>query len=155
MSDARALYEQVIIDHTKHPRNYGALGEADRVVDGYNPLCGDAFKIYVRFDGDVVADLTFDGNGCAISKSSASLMTTLVKGKTRAEAEALADAFQAMLKSDVNVPVDEATLGKLRVFAGVREFPMRVKCATLAWHALKAGLGKDSPPEERLSVSTE
>jgi nitrogen fixation NifU-like protein len=152
MSDARAMYEQVILDHNKNPRNFGPMDNPDRVVDGFNPLCGDTLKVYLKFDGDIVADVKFQGQGCAISKSSASLMTTSVKGKTRAEAQALFDAFHHMLKTDHTVPVDEAALGKLRVFAGVREFPVRVKCATLAWHALASALGNDIPEE---TVTTE
>jgi nitrogen fixation NifU-like protein len=144
MSDARAMYEQVILDHNKNPRNYGSMEAADRVVDGFNPLCGDTLKVYLKFDGDVVAEVKFEGHGCAISKSSASLMTTTVKGKTRAEAKALFEAFHGMLKTDHTAPVDEEALGKLRVFAGVREFPVRVKCATLAWHALASALDEES-----------
>ncbi len=152
MSDVRAMYEQVILDHNKNPRNYGRMEAPDRIVDGFNPLCGDTLKVYLKFDGDTVADVKFEGHGCAISKSSASLMTTSVKGKTRAEAQALFEAFHAMLKSDHTAPVDEAALGKLRVFAGVREFPVRVKCATLPWHALASGLIHDLPEE---TVTTE
>ena len=152
MSDARAMYEQVILDHNKNPRNYGPMDTPDRVVDGFNPLCGDTLKVYLKFDGDIVTDVKFEGHGCAISKSSASLMTTAVKGKTRAEAQALFDAFHHMLKSDHTAPVDEAALGKLRVFAGVREFPVRIKCATLPWHALASALDSDVPEE---TVTTE
>lgn len=155
MSDARALYEQVIIDHMKNPRNYRALDAADRVVEGYNPLCGDTFKIYLQFDGDHIKDLAFDGNGCAISKASASLMTTAVKGKKRAEAETLANAFHEMLRDDIKAPVNEAVLGKLRVFSGVREFPMRVKCATLAWRALQEGLNDPATSSAQMTVTTE
>ena len=147
MSEARAMYEQVILDHNKNPRNFGPMAEPDRVVDGFNPLCGDTLKIYLKFDGDLVSDIKFEGQGCAISKSSASLMTTLVKGRTRADAQALFDAFHHMLKTDHTAPVDEAALGKLKVFAGVREFPVRVKCATLAWHALDSALKEELPEE--------
>jgi nitrogen fixation NifU-like protein len=151
MSDTRVLYEQVILDHNRNPRNYGPMDAPDRVVDGFNPLCGDTLKIYLKFDGDTVADLRFEGHGCAISKSSASLMTTAVKGRTRAEAQALFEAFHHMLKSDHTAPVDEIALGKLRVFAGVREFPVRIKCATLAWHALASALNKQ-PPEDPVTT---
>ncbi len=152
MSDSRVLYEQVILDHNKNPRNYGPMEAPDRVVDGFNPLCGDTLKVSVKFDGDIVAEVKFEGRGCAISKSSASLMTVAVKGKTRAEAQALFEAFHHMLKTDHTAPVDEAALGKLRVFAGVREFPVRIKCATLAWHALASALGEESTEE---TVTTE
>ena len=155
MSDARTLYEQVILDHNKAPRNYGELPDADRVVDGVNPLCGDTFKVFVQFDGDTIKNLTFCGNGCAISKSSASLMTSILKGKSRQEALELIDAFQEMLKTDMGVPLDEAKLGKLRVFSGVREYPMRIKCATLAWHALRATLTGPEESRESMSVTTE
>ena len=147
MSDARGMYEQVILDHNKKPRNYGPMEGADRVIDGFNPLCGDTLKVYIKFDGDIIADVRFQGHGCAISKSSASLMTTAVKGRTRAEAQALFEAFHHMLKTDHTAPVDEAALGKLRVFAGVREFPVRIKCATLAWHALASALNEEAPRE--------
>ena len=155
MSDARSLYEQVILDHNKHPRNYGELADADRVVDGVNPLCGDTLKIYLQFDGEVIKEVKFDGYGCAISKSSASLMTSVLKGKTRSEARELFDAFHEMLQSDGSVPLDEEKLGKLRVFSGVRAYPMRIKCATLAWHALKAGLEPDASSHQTPPVSTE
>jgi nitrogen fixation protein NifU and related proteins len=137
------MYEQVILDHNKNPRNYGPMDAPDRVVDGFNPLCGDTLKVYLKFDGDMITEVKFEGHGCAISKSSASLMTASVVGKTRAEAQALFDAFHHMLKSDHTAPVDEAALGKLRVFSGVREFPVRVKCATLPWHALASALTEE------------
>jgi len=152
MSDARAMYEQVILDHNKNPRNFGPMEGADRVVDGFNPLCGDTLKVYVKFEGDIISEVKFEGHGCAISKSSASLMTASVKGKTRAEARTLFETFHRMLKSDHTAPVDEAALGKLRVFAGVREFPIRVKCATLAWHAFASALDEEKVEE---TVTTE
>lgn len=152
MSDARAMYEQVILDHNKNPRNFGPMDAPDRVIDGFNPLCGDTFKIYLKFDAGRVADVKFEGHGCAISKSSASLMTTAVKGKTREEAQALFDAFHHMLQTNPDAPVDEAALGKLKVFAGVREYPVRIKCATLAWHALASGLNETAPPEEPVTT---
>ena len=147
MSDPRAMYEQVILDHNKNPRNFGPMPDADTVVDGYNPLCGDTFKLYLKFDGDTIAAASFDGQGCAIAKASASLMTTVVKGKSRAEADALFTLFHHMLKSAPDTPLDEAALGKLRVFSGVREYPVRVKCATLAWHTLHAALGGNAEDE--------
>lgn len=140
MSDSRALYEQVILDHNRNPRNFGELDPCDRKVEGYNPLCGDHLTVYVRLKGDCISEITFCGTGCAISKSSASLMTTLLKGKTVNEARALFTRFHAMITSLPNSPVDEASLGKLRVFSGVRDFPVRIKCATLAWHAVSAAL---------------
>lgn len=136
----RALYEQVILDHNKNPRNFREIAEPDRELKGYNPLCGDQFTIYVKFDGEVISDVAFKGSGCAISKSSASLMTTELKGKTRAEALEIFNRFHHMITSAPDVPLDEDALGKLRVFSGVREFPVRIKCATLAWHAMAAAL---------------
>ena len=152
MSDPRAMYEQVILDHNKNPRNFGPMPDADTVVDGYNPLCGDTIKLYLKFDGDTIAAASFDGQGCAIAKASASLMTTLVKGKTREEAQELFEAFHQMLKSDPSEPVDDSHVGKLRVFSGIREYPVRVKCATLAWHALASALQQDA---DSGSVTTE
>jgi nitrogen fixation protein NifU and related proteins len=150
MSSNRALYEQVILDHNKAPRNFGVMDNPDLHADGYNALCGDQFTVYLKMNGDVIEDVRFDGSGCAISKSSASVMTTMLKGKTRDEAQALFAQFQDMITSDVDTPLDEDALGKLKVFGGVREYPVRVKCATLAWHTLVSALkGEDDP------VSTE
>ncbi|MCP4643117.1 MAG: SUF system NifU family Fe-S cluster assembly protein [bacterium] len=150
MSSNRALYEQVILEHNKSPRNYGKMDHADVATEGYNPLCGDHFTIYIKLEDDVIEDVRFDGAGCAIAKSSASIMTTLLKGKTRAEAEELFKQFHRMVTSDPETPVDETTVTKLKVFSGVREFPVRIKCATLAWHTMLAGL--DGKAE---TVSTE
>ncbi len=143
MSDSRALYEQVILDHNKNPRNFGKLQDADRTVEGFNPLCGDHFTVHLKLDGEVITDIRFEGSGCAISKSSASVMTTVLKGKTRAEAEALFNRFHTMITSRPDAPLDEDSLGKLKVFSGVREFPIRIKCATLAWHAIHSAIGGD------------
>jgi len=144
MSDLTDLYQEVILDHNKTPRNFGALEEADHTADGHNPLCGDRLRVYLRLDGDRVADIRFDGSGCAISKASASLMTEAVKGKTKAEVEAMFGAFHEMMTGDPSVRAAAgAELGKLAVFEGVREFPVRVKCATLAWHTLEAALGSE------------
>ena len=140
MSDSRALYEQVILDHNKNPRNFHKMEDADRHIEGFNPLCGDRFTVYLKFDGDTICDVSFDGSGCAISKSSASVMSTVLKGKTIKEAEALFRQFHQMITADLDAPVDEAALGKLKVFSGVRAYPVRIKCATLAWHALVAAL---------------
>lgn len=136
MSELQQLYQDLILDHNRSPRNFGSLEGADRHAEGYNPLCGDQVKVDLRLDGDRISDIKFTGNGCAISKASASLMTTAVKGKTMAEAEDLFAGFHGLV-TGTNVPPDpKATLGKLSIFAGVAEFPVRVKCATLAWHAL-------------------
>ncbi len=146
MSELRELYQQVILDHNKNPRNFGQLEGANRQQEGHNPLCGDSLNVSLLVDGeDVIQDIRFEGSGCAISKASASLMTSLVKGKTASEAEQIFADFQAMVTSDVEAPVDEDKLGKLAVFGGVREFPMRVKCATLAWHTMRAALHDDAP----------
>ncbi len=137
MNDLRELYQEVILDHNKHPRNFGELDGADRHADGYNPLCGDRLAVYVNLDGDVITDISFLGSGCAISKASASLMTDAIKGKTMVEAERLFEQFHSMVTgSDGNVDQDQ--LGKLAVLAGVRDYPTRVKCASLAWHTLRA-----------------
>jgi nitrogen fixation NifU-like protein len=145
MADLRELYQEVILDHNRRPRNYRTLDEANRRAEGYNPLCGDRLTVFLRLDGDVVRDISFLGSGCAISKASASLMTDSVKGKTLPEAYALFDAFHAMVTAGTGTEPDPA-LGKLRVLAGVREFPARVKCASLAWHTLKAALAGESEP---------
>jgi nitrogen fixation NifU-like protein len=143
-SDLRDLYQEVILDHNKKPRNFRALEAPARRADGHNPLCGDRVTIFVRLDGDRIDDVTFQGSGCAISKASASMMTDSVKGHTLGEVDALFHAFQTMVTtpSDVEVNIDE--LGKLEVFSGVREYPSRVKCASLAWHALRAALKDDA-----------
>ena len=147
MSDLGELYQQVILDHNKTPRNFHPMEDATKKADGENPLCGDRVTVFLRLDGDVIADVSFQGQGCAISKASASLMTTSLKGKTLADAEAMFGHFHHMVKGD---PVDTAKLGKLAVFAGVRDYPSRVKCASLAWHTLNAAL-KEQPQK----VSTE
>ena len=139
MSDLRELYQELIKDHSKKPRNFRALPNADHQLEDYNPLCGDRFTVYLKLNADVVEDLSFQGTGCAISTSSASLMTQALKGKTRAEAEKLFRSFHELLTKD-GVHADDEHLGKLIVFSGVRKFPVRVKCATLAWHVLNAML---------------
>ena len=136
MADLGELYQSLILDHNRSPRNFGTLDGADRHAEGYNPLCGDQVAVDLKLEGDRIADIKFSGNGCAISKASASLMTTAVKGKTLAEAEVLFSGFHGLV-TGTSVPDDpKKTLGKLAIFAGVAEFPVRVKCATLAWHAL-------------------
>lgn len=140
MSTNRALYEQVILEHNKSPRNYRDMPDADHSIEGHNPLCGDHFKVHVKLDGDTISDVSFSGSGCAIAKSSASLMTSMLKGKTKPEAKNAFTAFHKMVTSQPGTPFDEDAVGKMRVFAGVRDFPIRIKCATLAWHALQAAL---------------
>jgi len=146
MSDLTDLYQEVILDHNRRPRNFRAMADATRMAKGHNPLCGDRLTLFLKLDGDRIADVSFEGSGCAISKASASLMTDAVKGHTVDEADALFRRFHAMVTSPVDEPVDEAGVGKLAVFGGVREFPVRVKCASLAWHTLRAALaGADEP----------
>ncbi|HKN31852.1 MAG TPA: SUF system NifU family Fe-S cluster assembly protein [Terriglobales bacterium] len=138
MSDLRELYQDVILEHSKAPRNYRELPLANHKAEGYNPLCGDHFTLYVDLEGDRVRDISFQGSGCAISKASASMLTQVIKGKTRAEAQKLFEKFLQLVKGEGNG--NQAELGKLAVFSGVCEFPVRVKCATLVWHTLQAAL---------------
>ena len=140
MADLRELYQEVILDHTKHPRNFHAMTDATARADGNNPLCGDRVTVYLKLEGDRIVDASFQGQGCAISKSSASIMTESVKGKTRAEAESLFDRFHELITGKPAAPEDAKALGKLAVFQGVSEFPLRVKCASLAWHTLRSAL---------------
>ena len=144
MSDLRDLYQDVILEHSKAPRNFRPLAAANHKAEGYNPLCGDKLRLYLKVEGDVVQDASFEGSGCAISTASASLMTDSLKGKTRAEALKLMEKFHELLTTDTPVQQD---LGKLVVFCGVRDYPARVKCATLAWHAMKEALNQaDTQP---------
>ena len=144
MSELRDLYQEVILDHNKSPRNFRELPEADRHAHGDNPLCGDVVTVYVDLEGETLADVGFQGTGCAISQASASMMTDAVKGKSLAEARELARRFRNLLtEDDGEARVDPLSLGKLAVFSGVKEYPMRVKCATLAWHTLNAALEHD------------
>jgi nitrogen fixation protein NifU and related proteins len=138
--DLRELYQELILEHSKAPRNFGELKAANHQAEGYNPLCGDQFTVYLDVEGDSIRDIRFHGSGCAISKASASMMTQSVKGKTLAEAEELFRRFHELLTTEQSVNGDRDKLGKLMVFSGVREFPVRVKCATLAWHTLQAAL---------------
>jgi nitrogen fixation protein NifU and related proteins len=148
MPDLRELYQELILEHSKAPRNYRQLAEANCKAEGYNPLCGDHFTVYVQTSGDWIQDISFQGSGCAISKASASMMTQSLKGKTTHEAKELFENFHRTVTGEKNGASGQ--LGKLSVFAGVAEFPTRVKCATLAWHTLEAALeGKQD------SVSTE
>lgn len=146
MNELRELYQQIIIDHSRHPHNFGQLDTANRTIDGFNPLCGDKLTLYLEVKNDCVENISFIGHGCAISTASASLMTDAIKGKTVAETKILFDQFHKLLtekKFDVS-------LGKLDILAGVCEFPTRIKCATLAWHALKSALENQPEP-----ISTE
>lgn len=140
MSELSDLYQEVILEHNKNPRNFREIDSADKTADGKNPLCGDALRVYVAMDGDTVSDVSFKGSGCAISKASASMMTEAVKGKTKEEAEMIFDEFHKMVTGELDIEMDENRLGKLKIFAGVLEFPARVKCASLSWHTLNAAL---------------
>jgi nitrogen fixation protein NifU and related proteins len=145
------LYRDVILDHNRKPRNFGVLDPADASVEGFNPMCGDRLTVQLRMNGDAITDIRFEGEGCAISTASASLMTEAVKGKTRVEALALFDRVHRLLTDDA-APSDE--LGKLAALSGVREFPARVKCASLCWHTLASAL-QSSDPQDLPAVSTE
>jgi nitrogen fixation NifU-like protein len=147
MSDLNELYQEVILDHNRRPRNYRRLEGASHHAEGYNPLCGDRVTVFVQIDGDRISDVAFEGSGCAISKASASLMTDRIKGTTVAEARDLFDRFHRMVTTPPDQEVEE--MGKLSALAGVREFPVRVKCASLAWHTLKAAMDRED------KVSTE
>lgn len=149
MADLRDLYQEVILEHSKAPRNYRELAVANQHAEGYNPLCGDHFTVYLQVEGDAIRDISFQGSGCAISKASASMMTQALKGRSKEEARKLFDRFHKLVTTG-EANGDRPELGKLAVFSGVSEFPVRVKCATLAWHTLQAALeGKQS------TVSTE
>jgi nitrogen fixation NifU-like protein len=146
MSDLTDLYQSVILDHNRRPRNRGRPERADAQADGKNPLCGDQLTVWIALDGDVVADVRFEGAGCAISQASASLMTQAVKGKTRADADALFEQVHAMLTGRTPPPADaRGPLGALAALAGVSRFPIRVKCASLAWHTFRAALAEGAP----------
>ncbi|MBI2618498.1 MAG: SUF system NifU family Fe-S cluster assembly protein [Ignavibacteriales bacterium] len=150
MSDLRSLYQEIILDHNKNPRNYRAMEDADRSLEGYNPLCGDHYTIYLKLDGGVIADISFTGSGCAISKASASVMSTVLKGKTREEAERFFVLFHDLVMGQRDPAKNLEELGKMAAFGGVSEFPARVKCASLAWHTLKGAL-----EEKTIAVTTE
>ncbi len=149
MFDVQDLYQEVIVDHNRNPRNFGKLDPAGKILEGFNPLCGDRLTLYLNQAGDRITDLSFDGHGCAISIASASLMTEGVKGKSLQEAETIFTEFHELL-TDSSQAIDLARMGKLAVLAGVRDYPSRVKCATLCWHTLRALLAGDNAP-----VSTE
>ena len=150
MSDLRDLYQQTILDHTRKPRNKHEMPDATSSADGHNPLCGDKIKLFLKINNGVIEDISFTGSGCAISTASASMMTEALKGKTLTEAQPLFERFHAMLTSPMDHEPDIESLDKLAVFSGVREFPVRVKCATLPWHTLQAAIKNEHRP-----VSTE
>ena len=150
MSELSELYQQVILDHNKKPRNFRKLETANHTAEGYNPLCGDQLTVYLDLEEDgKVKDVGFEGSGCAISKAAASMMTQAVKGKSKEQVENLFNEFHLMVTGELNEETEENNLGNLKIFAGVREFPVRVKCATLPWHTLHAALNKEA------QVSTE
>ena len=149
MSELSELYQQVILDHNKKPRNFRRLENANHSAEGYNPLCGDQLTIYLDLENGLVKDVGFEGSGCAISKAAASMMTQAVKGKSKEQAEHLFNEFHSMVIGELDEETEENNLGNLKIFAGVREFPVRVKCATLPWHTLHAALNKQE------QVSTE
>jgi nitrogen fixation protein NifU and related proteins len=140
MSELSDLYQEVILDHNRRPRNFHALEDASHTADGHNPLCGDRLRVYLKVEDGIVSDVSFEGGGCAISKASASMMTDAIKGRTVAEVDALFQRFHRMVTTPPDCPVED--MGKLSSLAGVREFPVRVKCASLAWHTLKAAMAK-------------
>jgi nitrogen fixation protein NifU and related proteins len=147
MSDLGDLYQEVILEHSKTPRNYRVLASANRKAEGFNPLCGDRYIVYIDMDGDQIREISFEGTGCAISKASASMMTQSVKGRSSAETETLFESFRRLVTGTTDGAPE---LGKLQVFSGVSEYPTRVKCATLPWHTLRAAM-----KGERETVSTE
>ena len=140
MSDLSVLYDEQILEHDKKPRNFGRIESANRSAEGHNTTCGDHFTVYLRYDDDVVKDISFEGKGCAISKASASMMTRSVKGKSRPDVEKLFKEFHRMVLGELDETVEPNGLGHLTVFAGVRQFPARVKCASLSWHTMHAAL---------------
>jgi len=155
MPSLSELYQELILEHNRSPRNYREMPEASASAEGNNPLCGDQVRVFVRLDGDTIEDVSFQGSGCAISRASASLMTGAIKGKTRQQAGALFDRFHGLVTGTLP-PVEAERLGKLAAFAGVAEFPIRVKCASLAWHTLKAALGEGGRTDGRpVGVSSE
>lgn len=149
MSELSELYQQVILDHNKKPRNFHKIESANHRAEGSNPLCGDQLTVYAEVENDTVKDVAFEGSGCAISKAAASMMTVAVKGKSKPEVESLFTEFHRMVTGDLDEESEPNELGRLKIFAGVREFPVRVKCASLAWHTLKAALNEEQ------SASTE
>ena len=144
MFDIKDLYQEIIVDHNRNPRNFGVIADADKTIEGFNPLCGDKLKLYIKIDGQNISDIAFDGTGCAISVASASLMTDAMKGKSIDEAKTLFNNFHSLITTEDEIDSDH--LGKLAVLAGVKNFPARVKCASLCWHTLRSALiGNDKP----------
>jgi len=143
MSELEGLYQEVILDHSRRPRNFHSMKDADRHADGYNPLCGDRFTVYLKLQNDRITDISFEGTGCAISTASASILTEILKGKTRAQADALFETFHDLVTGKTSAEGETPALGKLAAFSGVCEFPVRVKCATLVWHTLRSALNGD------------
>jgi nitrogen fixation protein NifU and related proteins len=143
MSELSELYQQVILDHNKKPRNFKKLETANHMAEGFNPLCGDHLTVYLSLEGDAVKEITFEGSGCAISKAAASMMTQAVKGKSKQDAEKLFGEFHRMVTGELDEEIESNSLGNLKIFSGVREFPIRVKCATLPWHTLHAALNNE------------
>ena len=148
MFDIKDLYQEIIVDHNRNPRNFGIIDNADKIIEGFNPLCGDKLKLYLKTEGQNIADISFDGSGCAISVASASLMTDAMKGKSIIDAEKLFNSFHKLITNENDA--DTKNLGKLAVLAGVKDFPARVKCATLCWHTLHSAITGDKE-----TVSTE
>ena len=149
MSELSELYQQVILDHNKKPRNFRKLATANHTAEGFNPLCGDQLTVYLQLEDGAVRDISFEGSGCAISKAAASMMTQAVKGKSKQQAEQLFSEFHKMVTGELDEKITPNQLGHLQIFSGVREFPVRVKCATLAWHTMQAALSNKE------TVSTE
>ncbi len=150
MSDLRDLYQEVILDHSKTPRQFRAMDDADRTAEGYNPLCGDKITVYLRTDGERVEEVTFQGSGCAISTASASMMAQALAGRSVEEVQKISRTFQDLVTGKLDIDAASERLGKLAIFAGVSRFPVRVKCATLCWHTLRAALQQSAA-----AVSTE
>ncbi|HVN48855.1 MAG TPA: SUF system NifU family Fe-S cluster assembly protein [Bacteroidota bacterium] len=150
MSELQSLYQEIILDHNKKPRNFKVMEFPDAKVEGYNPLCGDRYTIYVKMNGNVIDEITFQGSGCAISKASASVMSTMLKGKTREEAEAWFEKFHQLVRGELKIEDHLEEFGKLAAFGGVSEFPARVKCAILPWHTMKNAI-----EQKKEIVSTE
>jgi nitrogen fixation NifU-like protein len=140
MSELSELYQQVILDHNKKPRNFRRLEDANRSAEGHNPLCGDQLTVYLQLEDEIVKDVSFEGSGCAISKAAASMMTQSIKGKSKQEAETLFNEFHRMVTGELNEEAEPNNLGRLTIFSGVRDFPARVKCASLSWHTMHAAL---------------
>ncbi len=147
MSNLNELYQQVILDHNKHPKNFGELAQPCHFAEGHNPLCGDHVDVYLKIEDGIIEDIKFKGDGCAISKASTSIMTTILKGKSVESVSEYLDIFQDLVTNDIPDEKNKDKLGKLAVFRGVHEFPTRIKCATLAWHTVSNAINSDQPPQ--------